>query len=48
MKGNSFDISVRGNRFDISVTVTRNTDSGEKLNDKLVVFKANCLMIGEE
>ena len=34
--------------FDISLTVTRNIVSGKKLDDELVAFKSNCLVIGEE
>ena len=34
--------------FDISVAVTRNIVSGKKLDDELVAFKSNCLVIGEE
>lgn len=34
--------------FDISLTVMRNIVSGKKLDDELVAFKSNCLVIGEE
>ena len=41
-------ISGRGNPFGISATVPRNIVSGEKLDNELVTFKGNCLVIGEE
>ena len=39
---------ISRNLFDISVTVTRNIVSSTKLDDELVAFKANCLVIGQE
>ena len=41
-------INERGNPFDISVAITRNIVSGEKLDNELLVFEANCLVLGEE
>ena len=40
-------INERGNPFDSSVTVTRNIFSAGKLDNELVAFKADCLVLQE-